>query len=148
MENCCCHNSNVHTEDKPLRTTKKAATALPSMLLSIFIAFFPKCPVCWAVYMSMFGSIGLAKLPYMSWLLPVLLGFMGIHLFMLYRKVAQRGYLPFMVSLTGAVLLLTGRFYFPFDKWILLTGMGLIISGSLLNSLSFIRLPFMHSPIK
>jgi len=127
---------------KPLQATRKTAGALPSMLLGVLIAFFPKCPVCWAVYMSMFGSLGLAKLPYMRWLLPVLLVFLALHLFLLYRKAAQRGYLPFATSLAGAVLIVAGRFFLPTEQWLLFTGMGLLIAGSLLNSLSFIRLPF------
>ena len=114
------------------------------MLLSILIAFFPKCPVCWAVYMSMFGSLGLAKLPYMSWLLPVLMAFLGFHLFLLYRKAPQRGYLPFSISLTGAALIIGGRFFFPFEHWLLFTGMALIVSGSLLNSLSLLRFRFIN----
>jgi hypothetical protein len=112
------------------------------MLLSILIAFFPKCPVCWAVYMSMFSSVGLANIPYMRWLLPVLSVSLGIHLFLLYRKIPQRGYLPFVVSLAGAILMLGGKYFFPAEKWLLIAGMSLIISGSLLNSLAFIRLPF------
>jgi len=143
-KNCCCHNNQAYTPAAPpARVARKAATTLPSMLLSVFIAFFPKCPMCWAVYMSMFSSIGLAKLPYMRWLLPVLAVSLGIHLFMLYRKAAQRGYLPLVLSLAGACLLLGGRFLYPTEKWMLYSGMALIISGSLLNSLPFIRLPFM-----
>src|SRR5690606_37188336 len=105
---CCCHSGKApvpvppaKSTHKPLQATRKTVRALPSMLLSILIAFFPKCPVCWAVYMSMFGSLGLAKLPYMRWLLPVLLVFLALHLFLLYRKAAQRGYLPFVASLAG-----------------------------------------------
>ena len=36
------------------------------------VALFPKCPVCWATYMSMFGIAGLSQLPFPSWLQPVL----------------------------------------------------------------------------
>lgn len=149
---CSCHNNNGYTScetpgaiESSLKVTKKTARALPSVLLSILIAFFPKCPACWAVYMSMFGSLGLAKLPYMRWLLPVLVVFLGLHLYLLYRKAGERGYLPFMVSVAGAALIVTGRFFFPWEQWLIFTGMAFIISGSLLNNLTFIRLPLTTS---
>jgi hypothetical protein len=142
--NTCCHCSQpeqmellpVHSFSKIKQTTR----SIPSIMMSVLIAFFPKCPVCWAVYMSLFGSLGLAKLPYIPWLLPVLFCFLGIHLFLLFKKVPQKGYLPFALSLAGALVILSGRSFFPLEKWILITGMVLIISGSLLNSFSGVRL--------
>jgi hypothetical protein len=86
--------------------------------------------------MSTFGSLGLVQLPYMPWLLPVLLLFFAVHLFMLYRKIPQKGYLPFLMSLGGAIVILACRSFLPQEKWLLVTGMILIISGSLLNSFS------------
>lgn len=134
---CCCNPSQQEVKtDKPLMTIRKTSKSLPSVLMSILIAFFPKCPMCWAVYMSMFGSLGLARLPYMPWLLPVLFFFMAIHLFILFRKAQQKGYLPFLLSLTGATIILLGRGFFPAEKWLLISGMVLIISGSLFNSFS------------
>jgi mercuric ion transport protein len=142
ITSCNCHN-NLEDKgtDKSFSKIRKTTRSLPSIFMSILIAFFPKCPLCWAIYMSMFGTIGLAKLPYMSWLLPVLLLFLGIHLFMLFKKSAQKGYLPFLVSLAGAMVILSGRSFFPLEKWLLITGMSLIIAGSLLNNFSNIRLP-------
>lgn len=134
---CCCNNNAQEPKgESALVKIKKTSRSLPSIVTSVLIAFFPKCPMCWAVYMSMFGSLGLAKLPYMPWLLPLLLVFMAIHLFMLYRKIPQKGYLPFLISLCGAATILTGRFLLPQEKWLLITGMVFIISGSLLNSFS------------
>lgn len=141
---CNCHKQlQEQPADTPLVKIKKTTRSLPSVLMSILIAFFPKCPMCWAVYMSMFGSLGLARLPYLPWLLPVLLLFLAVHLFMLFRKAPQRGYLPFIISLAGALVILFCRSFFPQEKWLLITGMALIISGSLLNSFSGnVRLSF------
>jgi protein SCO1/2 len=36
-------------------------------------AFFPKCPVCWATYLSILGVAGVERIPYSPWLLPLLL---------------------------------------------------------------------------
>lgn len=142
-KSCCCNieKQNVTTE-KPISKTRKTLKAMPSMLLSVLIAFFPKCPACWAVYMSMFGSLGLAQLPYMGWLLPVLMVFLGIHLFMIYKKSTPNNYLPFLLSLTGAIIILVGRFSFASEKWVLISGMLLIISGSLLIRFPAIQISF------
>jgi hypothetical protein len=134
---CCCNNQAQEPKtDSTLVKIKKTSKSLPSILTSVLIAFFPKCPMCWAVYMSTFGSLGLVQLPYMPWLLPVLLLFFAVHLFMLYRKIPQRGYLPFLMSLGGAIVILTCRSFLPQEKWLLVAGMVFIISGSLLNSFS------------
>ncbi len=138
---CCCHSEPAASEIKPLIKVKKTVRSVPSVLLSIVIAFFPKCPLCWAVYMSMFSCLGLAKMAYLSWLLPVLLVFLGIHLFMLYKKARRLAYyLPFLMSLVGALTILAARTFIPGDKWLLFLGMALIISGSLLNTFSGNRL--------
>jgi hypothetical protein len=134
---CCCDTHAPQPKaESTLSQIKMTSKSLPSILTSVLIAFFPKCPMCWAVYMSTFGSLGLVQLPYMPWLLPVLLLFFAVHLFMLYRKISQKGYLPFFVSLAGACVIITCRSYLPQEKWLLISGMILIISGSLLNSFS------------
>lgn len=139
---CCCGVNMQEQTEKPSAKVKKTAGAVPSVLVGVLVAFFPKCPLCWAAYMSMFGSVGLARLPYMGWLLPVLLAFLGIHLFVLLKKSSKKGYLPFILSLSGAVIILCGRTFFPVEKWLLVAGMVLVISGSLLNSFSDTRLQF------
>jgi mercuric ion transport protein len=145
VHSCNCHNSAKRKEEKGIfLKVKKTTKSFPSIFMSILIAFFPKCPFCWAIYMSMFGSLGLARLPYMPWLLPVLFVFLAVHLFMLFRKAPQKGYMPFALSLGGALVILTGRTFFPFQEWLLISGMILIISGSLLNNFSNIHKPFIN----
>ena len=130
-----------------LATTGKTVKSIPSVLLSVVIAFFPKCPLCWAIYMSMFGSMGLARLPYMKWLLPVLVAFLAIHLFFLYRRIRIAGYLPLVMSVIGAVIIIGCRMFFPLVEWPLITGIICIISGSLLNSFPNLRLYFNYKKI-
>ncbi len=113
---------------------KKITKVLPAFFTSLLIAFFPKCPLCWAVYMSMFGALGLSKLPYMPWLLPLLLLVLGIHLLMLYKKIVQKGMVPFVISLSGSALLIAGRLFLPSSQWLAIAGFVLIASASLLNS--------------
>ncbi|MDO3645024.1 hypothetical protein [Mucilaginibacter sp. L3T2-6] len=142
-QKCCCTVQQKETPPpEPWSKAKKTARSMLSMLLSIVIAFFPKCPFCWAIYMSMFGCLGIARLPYMKWLLPVLLVFLALHLFMLYRKGARIGYIPFAISVFGALTILFTRTFFPYENWLLITGMVCIMAGSLLNSFTNNRLKF------
>ncbi len=139
--NCRAYIKEEIGINKEFSKTRNAVRTIGSMALSIAIAFFPKCPFCWAIYMSMFGSIGLAQLPYMSWLLPVMLLLFAIHLFILFKRASRHGYLPFLVSLSGAIIILVVRGFFPDEKWILFIGMILIGSGSLLANFFQKRLP-------
>ncbi|MFN0215142.1 MAG: hypothetical protein ACKVT2_12875, partial [Saprospiraceae bacterium] len=88
---CQCHlTANVEPKSTD-EAIKKTARSAPSILLGFLVAFFPKCPICWAAYMSMFGSFGLARTPYMGWLFPVLICFLGLHLLLLLKKAPQKG---------------------------------------------------------
>jgi protein SCO1/2 len=49
-------------------------------LASVGIAFFPKCPICWATYVSALGISSLVPIPYSPWLQPVLFGVMALNL--------------------------------------------------------------------
>jgi mercuric ion transport protein len=138
---CNCQNQTPEKKaEESSSKVKKTIKALPSIFTSLLIAFFPKCPFCWAIYMSMLGTLGIAKLPYMPWLLPVLLLFLGLHLFIIYKKSKQKGYLPLLLSLTGSIVLIAERSFFQSEQWLLIIGMLMIISGSLLNSFLKTRL--------
>jgi hypothetical protein len=142
-KSCCCDTEKQNcTTEKSISKTRKTLKAIPSMFLSVLIVFFPKCPACWAVYMSMFGSLGLVQLPYMGWLLPVLMLFLGIHLFLIYKKSAPNNYLPFLLSLTGTIIILVARFSFTNEKWLPIVGMLLLILGSLFIRFPAIQIPF------
>lgn len=135
-QSCCCHQAAAVPQTTAPSAAKKTARSAGSVLLSFLIAFFPKCPMCLAAYLSMFGSVSMAQAKYMSWLYPVLVCFLGLHLFLIYRKASQRGYGPFFLSAAGAAFILSGRILFPLNNWILMSGMFCILTGSLWNSFS------------
>jgi len=58
----------------------RAAASLLGTLASLGIAFFPKCPICWATYVSAFGISSLVPIPYSPWLQLVLFGVMALNL--------------------------------------------------------------------
>lgn len=136
---CSCHQELPPDHNQPPVNRSKPVKTLPSVLLSVLVAFFPKCPMCWAVYMSMLGSLGLSGLSYPLWLLPLLLVLMLIHLLLLLKKARKEGYRPFLLSLAGTTLLLCARFIFPAEQWLLYVALGFIITASLLHGFSGIR---------
>jgi hypothetical protein len=107
-----------------------------SLGLSIALAFFPKCPMCWAAYMSIFGGIGLANIPYQGWLFPVLTGMMLVHVGLLYRKIVAVGYGPFALSLAGIAVLLSARLWFSDISILPFCGLALMIASALWNNFS------------
>lgn len=139
----CTNNHQPESIKASASVTQKTTKAMPSVLLSVLIAFFPKCPICWAVYMSMFSGWGLVRLPYMGWLFPLLLMVLSIHLIMLFRRSSSQGYLPFLLSLVGTVFIVGSRNLFPTEPLLPLIGMGLISAGSFANSFLFTRLPYL-----
>ncbi len=134
---CNCRIAAVEQESSGKTSTKKTIHSFSSVMLSVLIAFFPKCPVCWAVYMSALGSFGVTQIPYMEWLLPVLIAFLVLHLWLLYKKVSHEGYGPFLFSLIGTSIMIIGRFFIVNSKSILIAGMICIIIGSLWSAFSF-----------
>ena len=132
---CTCQASTCpNQEQASTQVLKKSITSFPSIVLSFLIAFFPKCPICWAVYMSMLGSFGIAEIPYMKWLLPVFIGILFIHLSLLLKKVPSKGFGPFIISVVGFGILIPSKLIFDLPQWISLIGMFFIIIGSLWNS--------------
>ncbi|MBF9220155.1 hypothetical protein [Hymenobacter ruricola] len=137
---CGCGCSQPAPRLQPSRARGRAgrlAKSVPAALVSIGIAFFPKCPLCWAAYMSVLGSIGIARLPaYQPWMLPALMGLLLVHLYLLFRQLAARRYWPFACSVVGAACILLARNVFPLQSWLALAGIGALVTGSLLQNFS------------
>ena len=129
-------NCQVKQAKESFISVKKTARPLGSILLSVLIAFFPKCPICLAAYFSMFGSFSVAQARSLGWLFPLLISFLVLHLLLLLKKAPQKGYGPFMLSLAGALLIISGRIFFQFNNVVLISGMSGILVGSLWNSFS------------
>lgn len=106
------------------------------VIYPILIVFFPKCPFCWAAYLSVFGISGIQSIPYSPWLLPLFFGLMLFNLVSLKRKAKVRnGLFPFWISLIG--IFLVGSGYVLTLQLISFIGIALIFIGAVLNSLSF-----------
>lgn len=99
------------------------------------VAFFPKCPVCWAAYLSVFGIAGLDRLPYTPWLLPVFVGLMLVNLNSLWSRGRATGRLGgFYLACAGALAILVLQMGFGFDD-LAPCGVVLTLVGSMVSVL-------------
>lgn len=119
------------TADKGKSMVLKVA---PSASLSVLVAFFPKCPMCWAAYSSWLGLAGIFQIPYMGFLFPVLVVLLAVHLLLLGKHVAQVGWGPLLTCVAGAITLLLVRQLAPDLRWALNIGILLMLAGSLWNT--------------
>ena len=111
----------------------RIATPMLGTLAAIAIAFFPKCPVCWAAYLSMLGVTGLIQVPYSPWLQPILAVLMIANIASVWWRGRATGRMigPWLVTL-GALVILASRFNSGSVK---LAALGIVLTsaGSLLG---------------
>lgn len=136
---------NELISDKSLASKKsikkeKITTVLnrvSTVMLPIFIAFFPKCPMCWMAYLNLIGISSIVSIKHQPWLVYVFIGLAIVNLFNLYRLSKKRnGMLPFYLALFGTVLLGV-NYWLDLSVFFLMMGLLLTFISTLLNSLSF-----------
>jgi protein SCO1 len=101
---------------------------------SLGVAFFPKCPVCWAAYLSVFGITGLERIPFSPWLEPALACLVLINLASAWISARSTG------RFAGACLATTGALAIALSKpeWLQPAwGVALTAAGSLMTALQF-----------
>jgi len=109
-----------------------------SVFLSILLAFFPKCAFCWAAYLSFLNSVGIT-IPYLSWLKHVFAGLFLLSIIALFRSARKtRQWLVFGLIVSGITVLLICQYGYPSIAGNRL-GLATVLSGSLLNAVSFYR---------
>jgi protein SCO1/2 len=87
---------------------------------SIAVPLFPKCPVCWATYFSLFGALGLGTVPYSPWLRPMLVVAALLNVAIVVRRsVVTRWMLPSGLVVLGTITLLSAPagIEFPGQLW-------------------------------
>ena len=118
-----------------LSARRKNISPLLGTLASLGVAFFPKCPVCWATYLSMFGIAGFNQTPYAPWLQPVLLVVMLINLTSVWIRGRSTGRMNgFYLASAGTLAISASQMGFALEHaavW----GVALILAGSLLSAL-------------
>jgi protein SCO1/2 len=110
----------------------RAASSLIGAVASISVAFFPKCPVCWATYLSMFGVAGLDQIPLPIWLQPLLVAAMVINLASVWFRGWSTGRFTGAWLVTAGVAIILASQSVPGwergSPW----GVGLVLAGSLM----------------
>ena len=105
-----------------------------SFLLALGIAFFPKCPLCWAAYLSSLGLYKFSSITYKPWMLPVFICFLFLNILSLYLTRKRHSFGPLLLSLAGSLVIVLNRLKYH-DNSLIYWGSGLMLMGALWNSL-------------
>lgn len=120
--------------DAPARG--KTASTMLGTLASVGVAFFPKCPICWAGYLSMFGVAGLERIPYYPWLQPLLFAVMLINLASVWLRGRSTGRMSgFYLVSAGAFAIVVSKLGLGLES-VAIWGIALTLAGSLLSALN------------
>ena len=110
---------------------------LYTVTIPVIIAFFPKCPMCWASYMNLLGISGIISIQHQPWFIYLFIALALFNLINLYRLAKKRnGLLPFYFALLGTLVLAVNYFFTP-PKIVLVIGIIFMTTSTLLNSLKF-----------
>jgi protein SCO1/2 len=114
---------------------RKVVSPVLGTLASLGVAFFPKCPICWAGYMSLFGVASLQRLPYSPWLQPLLAAVMLINLASVWLRGRSTGRMSgFYLVSAGALAILVLKMGLGWEMGAAL-GVALTLAGSLWSAL-------------
>ena len=114
----------------------------------VLFFFFPKCPLCWGAYASLFSFIGLESISYNSNWRYVILGLLLIGSLLLIRKhYLNKAWLSILFYILGISILLTTYYLNYSESWLLYLVLILILLSNLSkrNShklISFFKRPF------
>jgi protein SCO1/2 len=94
----------------PSHMQADAAVTFFGTLASVGWAFFPKCPMCWAAYLSVLGMVGIGQIPYPAKMEPVLLAAILINLASVwFRARAIRRMSGFYLVSAGTLMMLLAK---------------------------------------
>ena len=114
------------------RTWLSGIAILPAIGTTLLPAL--TCPACWPAYAGLLSVIGLGIVDYTPYLMPMTIGFLGLALFALgYKAKRRRGYIPLVLGIAAASLILIGKF-FIFSDLSTYSGIAGLILASLWNS--------------
>jgi hypothetical protein len=120
VNNRLAGNLKTDPDEKILRNLEKYASAsagygfwvkdISYFLTSLFIAVFPKCPICWMAYASAFSGLGLGRIPYQSWYFYVLILVYIVLLVRLFPSIKDRKVSLGLIA-TGSLITLVSRLF-------------------------------------
>ena len=132
-------NNATATVDPPEVAREKRpriATPMLATLASVAVVFFPKCPLCWAAYMSFFGIAGVESIPYSPWLQPLLAILLLFNLTSVWFRARSTGrMLPFYLVTLGALAIITSKVFAGLDP-LGMTGVVFTLAGSVWSTIA------------
>jgi len=131
---------NENSASEINRQTRAAfASPLFATAVAVGLALFPKCPLCWAAYISLFGIAGLESIPYSPWLQPVLAIMLLLNMTSVWFRARSTGRLmPFYLVTAGALAIIMSKVFNGLSV-VAIFGIILTLSGSLWSTLSLTR---------
>ena len=112
----------------------RVASPVFGTAVALGLALFPKCPFCWAAYLSLFGIAGLQSIPYSPWLQPVLAILLLSNLTSVwFRARTTARMLPFYLVTAGALTIILSK-AFSAPSAASFIGVFLTLSGSILST--------------
>lgn len=94
------------------RSRLRVAAPVFGTAVALGLALFPKCPFCWAAYLSLFGIAGLETIPYSPWLQPVLAILLLSNLASIWFRARTTGrMLPFYLVTFGALTIIASKVF-------------------------------------
>ena len=113
---------------------RRAGLPVVSAIASLAFALFPKCPICWATYMSVLGVARFAYVPYAPWVQPVLFGVLSINLVCVWwRGRSTQRMIGFYLGAAGALAVVTAKLDL-FSGQAALLGVVLTTAGTLVSA--------------
>ena len=102
----------VLRENLKVKERPKLASPVFGTAVALGLALFPKCPLCWAAYLSLFGIAGLETIPYSPWLQPVLAILLLLNLTSIWFRARGTGrMLPFYLVTAGAFTIVASKVF-------------------------------------
>lgn len=119
-----------------LSAPRKTASPIFGTMAALGVAFFPKCPICWAAYLSVFGIASLEQIPYSPWLQPVLVVAMLINLASVWLRGRATGRMSGLYLVSAGALAIVVSKMGPGWKNAAVVGIVLTLAGSVVSALS------------
>lgn len=116
-------------------TMRSVSKSIGSVIVPVFITLLPKCPFCFAAYLSLFGIAGMQLMPYVKFIPPLLFLAMSINIYALYKMgIKRNSFLPLYLCVIGSAIVVAFGYYNPI-KFGLIFGLVLLFLSAILNSL-------------
>ena len=129
-------DDRAEREPRSVSSAARTAAPLTATMAAWGFVFFPKCPVCWASYASVFGIVGIEQIPYSPWMYPLLFSVMLLNLASIWWRSRSTGRMSgFYLASAGALAIIATKADVGLGLSPML-GVGLTLVGSAVSAWS------------